>query len=151
MEEPATVPTVRSHVLPEDLARACSVVGALREETDFVVVLVHWGGGLSEGLAEYQRPLAHALLDAGADIDRRLAPAPRARRRALRRQGDPLQRRHAGRPDRPSTVAEELAGHLRDCISPDSFIATLDVAPDGGYSMRLTPATIDDGGVPVLA
>jgi poly-gamma-glutamate synthesis protein (capsule biosynthesis protein) len=36
-------------------------------------------------------------------------------------------------------------------VSPDSFIATLAIAPDGGYSMRLTAVTVDDDGVPMVA
>jgi poly-gamma-glutamate synthesis protein (capsule biosynthesis protein) len=151
MEEPATVPTVRSHVDEADLARACETVARLRADTDFVVVLVHWGGGLSEGLAEYQSPLGHALLDAGADVvvgshPHRVLGIERHGEKAIIYSGGTLveQIDHG-------VVGPELA-HIFGLLSPDSFIATLDVAPDGRYGLRLTPATIpDDAGVPRLA
>ena len=150
MEEPATVPTVRSSVAPEDLARACSAVGALREETDFVVVLVHWGGGLSEGLAEYQRPLAHALLDAGADLivgshPHRVLGVERYGGKAILYSGGTL----IDQLDR-STVADELQG-IFELVSPDSLVATVRVSPEGGYELRLTPTTMGEGGVAVVA
>src|SRR5262245_52381463 len=68
MEEPATPPAVRSWVDEADLDRARQTIAELRSCADFVVVLLHWGGGLSDALAEYQGPLGRSLLDAGADV-----------------------------------------------------------------------------------
>jgi poly-gamma-glutamate capsule biosynthesis protein CapA/YwtB (metallophosphatase superfamily) len=150
MEEPATVPTVRSHVDEADLARACETIGRLRAEADFVVALVHWGGGLSEGLAEYQSPLGRALLDAGADVvvgshPHRVLGIERHGEKAIIYSGGTLveQIDHG-------VVGPELA-HIFGLLSPDSFIATLDVAPDGRYGMRITPTTIVADGIPQLA
>jgi poly-gamma-glutamate synthesis protein (capsule biosynthesis protein) len=150
MEEPATVPTVRSHVDPADLARASEIVGRLRASVDFVVVLVHWGGGLSEGLAEYQRPLAYALLDAGADVivgshPHRVLGIERYRGKAILYSGGTL----VEQLDR-SMVAPELQG-IFELVSPDSLVATLVIGEDGSYDVRLTPATLGPGGVPVPA
>jgi poly-gamma-glutamate synthesis protein (capsule biosynthesis protein) len=150
MEEPASVPTVRSHVDPSDLAQAREVVGRLHGSADFVVVLVHWGGGLSEGLAEYQRPLAHALLDAGADAvigshPHRVLGVERYRGKAIIYSAGTL----VEQLDR-SAVAPELQG-IFELVSPDSLVATLVVAEDGAYDVRLMPATLAPGGVPVPA
>jgi poly-gamma-glutamate synthesis protein (capsule biosynthesis protein) len=150
MEEPASAPIVRSHVDERDLAAACDAVARLRDDVDFVVALVHWGGGLSEGLVEYQRPLGHALIDAGADIvvgahpHRPLGIERYAGKAILYSPGtlvDLMDR---------SVVPEDLRP-LLSMVSPDSFIATLDIAPERGYTLRLTPVTVDDGGVPLLA
>jgi poly-gamma-glutamate capsule biosynthesis protein CapA/YwtB (metallophosphatase superfamily) len=150
MEEPASVPTVRSAVDAADLAAARDAVARLRDDVDFVVALVHWGGGLSEGLVEYQRPLGHALVDAGADIvvgahpHRPLGIERYAGKAILYSPGtlvDLMDR---------SVVPEDLRPLLAS-VSPDSFIATLDIAPAGGYSIRITPVTVDGDGVPMVA
>ena len=49
-----------------------------------------------------------------------------------------------------SIVPQELRPIL-DMVSPDSFVATLDIAPDGGYGLRVTPVTVDADGVPMTA
>jgi poly-gamma-glutamate synthesis protein (capsule biosynthesis protein) len=150
MEEPATVPDVRSHVDEADLDLARAAVGRLREQTDFVVVLVHWGGGLSEGLAEYQRPLGHAFIDAGADVvvgahPHRVLGIERYEGKAILYSGGTL----IDQMDR-SIVPAQLRPIL-DMVSPDSFIATLDIEPDGSYGLRVTPVTVDGDGVPMPA
>jgi poly-gamma-glutamate synthesis protein (capsule biosynthesis protein) len=73
-EQPGTMPWVHSWAVEADRDRVCRTIAACREEgADAVVVAIHWGvpsywlspyQGL---LAEYQRPLAHALIEAGAD------------------------------------------------------------------------------------
>jgi poly-gamma-glutamate capsule biosynthesis protein CapA/YwtB (metallophosphatase superfamily) len=150
MEEPATVPTVRSQVDEADLDAARGVLSRLRDEVDFIVVLVHWGGGLSEGLAEYQRPLGHAFIDAGADVvvgahPHRVLGIESYEGKAIMYSGGTL----IDQMDR-SIVPEDLRPIL-DMVSPDSFIATLDIAPDGGYGLRVTPVTVDGDGVPMPA
>jgi hypothetical protein len=49
-----------------------------------------------------------------------------------------------------STVPEYLLPFL-EMVSPDSFVATLDIAPDRSYTMRITPVTVDGDGVPMPA
>ncbi|MDP9357225.1 MAG: CapA family protein [Chloroflexota bacterium] len=73
-EQPGTMPWVHSWAEPSDRERLCQAIAACRAHgADAVVVGIHWGvpsywltpyQGL---LAAYQRPLAHALIDAGAD------------------------------------------------------------------------------------
>ncbi len=73
-EQPGTMPWVHSWAEPSERERLCRSIAACRAQgADVVVVGIHWGvpsywlspyQGL---LAAYQRPLAHALIDAGAD------------------------------------------------------------------------------------
>lgn len=150
MEEPASAPVVRSHVDPADLAAATEVVGRLREDVDLLVVLVHWGGGLSEGLVEYQRPLGHAFVDGGADVvvgahPHRPLGIETYRGRAILYSPGTL----VDLMDR-SVVPEDLRP-LLGMVSPDSFVAAFDVDPGGGYTMRLAPMTIPEAGLPAPA
>src|SRR5262245_32518823 len=59
MEEPTAPPTVRTRVDAADLERALTAVANLRDRSDFVVALIHWGGGLTDEISEYQRPLGY--------------------------------------------------------------------------------------------
>jgi poly-gamma-glutamate capsule biosynthesis protein CapA/YwtB (metallophosphatase superfamily) len=70
MEEPGdpSCIRIRTRVRDDDLKRAVALVQRLKENCELVVVTVHWGFGSTEALAEYQRPLAEALIDAGAEI-----------------------------------------------------------------------------------
>lgn len=66
--EPGAPLAVRSRVRSEDLARLVEAIRALRPRVDYLVVSVHWGYGRGDPQAEYQRPLGHAIIDAGADL-----------------------------------------------------------------------------------
>lgn len=74
LEQPGTMPTVRSWAIEADRERVRARIAALKAEADAVVVGIHWGVPAywlspAQGLlAQYQRPLAHALIDAGADL-----------------------------------------------------------------------------------
>jgi poly-gamma-glutamate synthesis protein (capsule biosynthesis protein) len=150
MEEPATPPTVRSWVDEADLDRARRTIAELRPRVDFVVVLVHWGGGLSDSLAEYQGPLGRALLDAGADV---VVGSHPHRVLGVERHGGKAILYSAG------TLVEQLdrdavAPELRptfELLSPDSFVGRLDVEPGGAYSLRITPTTIERDGAASVA
>ncbi len=74
VEQPGTMPLVRSWAVTADRDRVCAQIAALKSEADAVIVGIHWGvpaywlsphQGL---LAEYQQPLGRALIDAGADL-----------------------------------------------------------------------------------
>ncbi len=150
MEEPATPPTVRSHVDEADLEAAREVVARVRADVDFLVVLVHWGSGVSDANAEYQAPLGRALLDAGADV---IVGSHPHRVLGIERHGDKAIFYS------PGTLIEQINREtidhemlpLLDLLSPVSFVATLDVAPDGGYGIRITPTTLDADGLPTVA
>ena len=73
-EQPGGAPFMHTTAHAPDVAAACDAVRAARRDARFVVVALHWGiphgfAARSYGvLAEYQRPVAHALVDAGADL-----------------------------------------------------------------------------------
>ncbi|MBO8142220.1 MAG: CapA family protein [Firmicutes bacterium] len=73
-EQPGTPPWVHTQVVEEALETARRAVAFARQEADIVLVQMHWGvppewnSPFQGALAEYQRPLAHALVDAGADV-----------------------------------------------------------------------------------
>jgi poly-gamma-glutamate synthesis protein (capsule biosynthesis protein) len=67
--QPGTPPLVRTEALAEDVAAVQRDVRAARERADAVVVSLHWGlRHVPKVLCEYQAPLGHAILDAGADV-----------------------------------------------------------------------------------
>lgn len=72
-EDPGMAPMVETVVMPGDAERAAEAVGAAAAASDVVVVAIHWGvpnGWTPEvygELADYQRPLARTLVEAGAD------------------------------------------------------------------------------------
>jgi poly-gamma-glutamate capsule biosynthesis protein CapA/YwtB (metallophosphatase superfamily) len=149
MEEPTTVPTVRTRVDDADLEAARATIGGLRSQVDLVVALLHWGGGLSDELAEYQRPLGHALVDAGADVvvgshPHRVLGVERYRGKTIFYS--------------PGTLIEQLSREglapevapVFALLSPDSFVALLDFS-NGDCSIRIKPTTLGDDGVPELA
>ena len=73
-EQPGTMPAVHSWANADDLERVCTRISAMKEQGDTVIVAIHWGVpnfwlSPAQGLlAEYQQPLGHALIDAGADV-----------------------------------------------------------------------------------
>ncbi len=74
MENPGCMPVVRTWVRPEEQAALCQRIQRLRVAMDVLVVAIHWGVpefwlSPAQGvLAQYQRPLAHAMIEAGADV-----------------------------------------------------------------------------------
>ncbi|WP_082496575.1 CapA family protein [Aminobacter sp. DSM 101952] len=70
MEEPGDLSAVRVRTLvhDSDMKFASQCVRDCRSRFDFLIVTVHWGFGSGDELAEYQQPLAHALIEAGADL-----------------------------------------------------------------------------------
>jgi poly-gamma-glutamate synthesis protein (capsule biosynthesis protein) len=75
-EQPGMAPMVRSWARRDDVDAVCDLISRAKSADPSVVVVVgvHWGVQVNclapyQGLlAEYQRPLGHALIDAGADV-----------------------------------------------------------------------------------
>lgn len=73
-EQPGTPPWIHTEVLTQDLEPALETVRQAKEQADIVLVQIHWGvppewnSPFQGDLAEYQRPLAHAVVDAGASV-----------------------------------------------------------------------------------
>ncbi len=143
VEQPGTMPIVHSWANAEDQARVCEGIRGLRQRVDVVVVAIHWGvppywlsphQGL---LAEYQQPLGHALIDAGADV---------------------ICGHHAhvlhpieiynGRPILYS-LGNFIFERPRGFMQPESVVVR--VIPGEPMAIELTPVWIDDEGFPLLA
>jgi poly-gamma-glutamate synthesis protein (capsule biosynthesis protein) len=68
-DQPGTPARVHSFANQDDLAAMTADVAAARHMADHVVVSMHWGIHFVPGdLAQYQRELAHAAIDAGASM-----------------------------------------------------------------------------------
>jgi len=72
-EQPGMAPLVETTPFAEDVARLEQAVRKAKADSDVVVVTCHWGvpraclAPYQGHLADYQRPVAHRLIDAGAD------------------------------------------------------------------------------------
>jgi poly-gamma-glutamate capsule biosynthesis protein CapA/YwtB (metallophosphatase superfamily) len=67
--QPGTRPQVQTFVDPPAKAAVSADVAAARPRCDVLVVSMHWGvHNLPAVLADYERELGHALVDAGADV-----------------------------------------------------------------------------------
>lgn len=150
--EPMMV-TIRTHANPEDQAVAEAVIRKARQEVDVLCVSVHWGYGNSEELAEYQRPLGHAFIDAGADAI--LGNHVHAVQGIELYKGKPIlysPGTFIGR-QIPIDLSEvtDLMRRILLSMSPDGYIARLDFQRDGSSSVALIPTSVDGNGLPVLA
>ncbi|QKC91914.1 CapA family protein [Mesorhizobium sp. NZP2234] len=73
-ETPGMAPYVQTEVVTDDLERLCAAICDVSQRSDLVVVNIHWGVPLGwtalhqNELADYQRPLAHAAIEAGASV-----------------------------------------------------------------------------------
>ncbi|MEM2292917.1 MAG: CapA family protein [Nitrososphaerota archaeon] len=68
-DQPGTPCRIRTFPCPEDLRNAVDDVISLKARVDIVIVSLHWGIHFVPAvLAEYQRTVAYALIDAGADL-----------------------------------------------------------------------------------
>jgi poly-gamma-glutamate synthesis protein (capsule biosynthesis protein) len=67
--DPGSPPRIVSITKPDDLAAMVKDVKRARQQADVVVLSMHWGVHYVPGLiAMYQREIAHAAIDAGADL-----------------------------------------------------------------------------------
>jgi poly-gamma-glutamate capsule biosynthesis protein CapA/YwtB (metallophosphatase superfamily) len=67
-DQPGTPARVRTYAHRGDLAALLAAIGSARREADIVLLSLHWGIHMVKGsLAGYQREVAHAAIEAGAD------------------------------------------------------------------------------------
>jgi poly-gamma-glutamate synthesis protein (capsule biosynthesis protein) len=150
MEEPGNPPVVKSWADPEDLAAFIRAIQNLRPKVDFLIVSAHWGFGAGAELTEYQRPLGHALVDAGADVIfgnhvHAVHGVEVYRGKAiLYSPGNFIAQQ-------PREGLSDFAIRLLDDMSSDGYAASLDLGTDGRYSVRITPTVTNEGGLPVFA
>jgi poly-gamma-glutamate capsule biosynthesis protein CapA/YwtB (metallophosphatase superfamily) len=142
-EQPGTMPPVHTWAEPADLERVSTEIASARSEADLVIVAIHWGVPtfwLSPRLgilAEYQTPLGHALIDAGADVI----------------YGHHSHSLHPIEIYRGKPIFYSLGNFLFDWVlefmEPESVIVRLTVGSE--LSVELVPLMIDDAGFPRLA
>lgn len=143
VEQPGTMPIVHTWAVQQDVDIVTDAIRTLREQVDTVIVAIHWGvppwwmspyQGL---LAEYQQPLGHALIDAGADViwghhSHVLHPIEV----------------YKGRPIIYS-LGNFIFENPRTFMEPESFIVS--ITPGDPLGVELTPIWVDEDGFPLLA
>ncbi len=67
-EYPGTLPKVSTWADPEDLGRMKRDIRALKRRSDAVIVYHHWGTSMTHRIQDFQTEIAHASIDAGADL-----------------------------------------------------------------------------------
>ncbi|NIH78460.1 CapA family protein [Amycolatopsis viridis] len=150
LEEPGAPPVVRTRVVAGDLERVTARIAEFRGDVDFLAVSVHWGFGFGPALAEYQRPLGHALIDAGADL---VLGSHVHGLQGVERYRDKVILYSPGNFIAQQPRAGVSADILRiyDAMSPDGYLAVAEVAPTGSYRMHLHPTMTGPDGLPGLA
>ncbi len=142
-EQPGTMPVVRTRAAPVDQQRVCDRVAQLSAGGRTVIVGIHWGVPehwlcpATGRLAEYQRPLGHALIDAGAALvfghhSHSLHPIEAYRGRAI-----------------VYSAGNFLFEDPRPFMAPESVIVQLALGPRP--AVTLVPAILDAEGFPQLA
>ncbi|MBI4251794.1 MAG: CapA family protein [Candidatus Tectomicrobia bacterium] len=67
-EYPGAPAEVYTWTVPEDLQAMAKAVRALRRRVDVLVVNHHWGTSMTHEVRAFQREIAHAAVEAGADL-----------------------------------------------------------------------------------
>lgn len=149
LEAPSSPPVITwvdpmaEELVVEQVARA-------RADVDFLIVSVHWGADFGDDLAAYERPLGHSLIRAGADLV--IGNHPHVIRGIELYDGKPIlygSGLFVEQVPRDGASADVLA--LYEQLSPDSYVALLDVGPGGASALRLVPTTQEVNGLPQLA
>lgn len=142
MEQPGTMPIVRSWANAADQERVCAAIGGLKHQVDLVIVAIHWGVppywlSPNQGLlAQYQQPLGRAMIDAGADV------ICGHHAHVLH----PIEM-YAGRPILYS-LGNFVFHNPRAFMEPESIIVS--VTPGDPLGIELTPVQVDEEGFPRL-
>lgn len=150
MEEPGNPPVVKTWADQADLEQFTRAIQELRPKVDFLIVSAHWGFGAGEELAEYQRPLARALIDAGADVIfgnhvHAVHGVEVYRNKAiLYSPGNFIAQQ-------PREGLSDFAVRLLDDMSTDGYAALLELEEMGKYSLRFIPTVTNAAGLPIFA
>ncbi|MFU0507548.1 CapA family protein [Pseudaminobacter sp. NGMCC 1.201702] len=152
MEEPGDPGsiTIRTRVRDQDLAAACEAVREAKKSCDCLIVSVHWGYGSTEALAEYQEPLAMALIDAGADVIHGHHP------HAIQAVGF-----YRGKPvifsanvligQQVFLPASEQVHEIWRAMSDEGFITRLHFGAQGINEVEIIPTVLNEGRLPEIA
>lgn len=155
VEEPGEpeVVQIKTWTDTNDEAKAIDQVKELDREADVVVVSVHWGFGAGERLADYQRPLGHSLIEAGADIvfGHHVHGVQGVEiykgRPILYSPGTFIGRQKSEDPSSLSELAQRLIAEM----TPDGYIARIQLNGDSLQSLILTPTSHSATGIPHLS
>ena len=152
MEEPGdlAVVKVRTWPRPDDLREAASAVSELKAACDFAVVSVHWGFGSGDALADYQWPLAKALIEAGADAVHGHHP------HSVHAIGYCSDKPVFFSPNvlvgqQVFLPASAQVKRMWSEMSTDGYVALLRVADDGAVDIELVPTILDTERLPRFA
>lgn len=151
-EQPGTPPYVETWVPEPELARLRATVAEARAAADVVVVSAHWGVAYQDEPAAYQRQLADALADAGADLILGHHPhqlqgvGMAGTTPVVYSLGDFLSHFR-----RPSTVRFPGLSNLDPAKVRRSLIARATFEGGGGVRLELVPLVLDERGEPRLA
>lgn len=143
VEQPGTMPWVHSWASPADQKTVRGKIAELRAQGYAVIVGIHWGvpehwmSPVQGRLAEYQRPLGHALVEAGADVI--LGHHSHSLHPIEVYQGKPIF----------YSVGNFLFEDPRGFMGPESVIVQATLGPK--LSVTLVPALVDAEGFPQLA
>jgi poly-gamma-glutamate synthesis protein (capsule biosynthesis protein) len=152
MEEPGdpSVVKIRTWIREADRLWAEDLVARARRGCDLLVVTIHWGYGSGELLARYQRPLAEALIEAGADVIHGHHP------HAIHPIGF-----HLGKPifyGLGTIIGQQIflpaPAHVLAMwadMSPDGALAELRFDAAGALAIELHPTTMNGDRLPVRA
>lgn len=142
-EQPGTMPIVHTWTRAEDQEMVCAHVRDLAAHADGVIVAIHWGvpswwlSPYQGVLAEYQQPLGHALIDAGADV-------------VFGHHSHSLHgiEVYDGKPIFYS-AGNFIFERPRGFMEPESMIVQADFS--NGLAIDLVPLMVDERGLPELA
>jgi poly-gamma-glutamate capsule biosynthesis protein CapA/YwtB (metallophosphatase superfamily) len=147
MEQPGIPAVVRTWADPNDLQQAVSSIKELRSRVDFLAASIHWGQGSAEEISEYQRPLAHALIDAGTDIV--FGQHVHTVQGVEAYKGKAIMYSPSGFiSQQPREGISELAKAIYAEMSPDGYVARIEIGTGEDYSLDLIPFTTGPEGLP---
>ncbi len=142
-EQPGTMPVVHSWTRQQDEEAVRQQISALKAEADAVIVAIHWGvpsywlSPYQGVLTEYQQPLGHALIDAGADII--FGHHSHSLHGIEVYQGKPIF----------YSAGNFIFEQPRGFMEPESMIVQASFGD--GLAVNLVPLMVDDRGLPELA
>jgi poly-gamma-glutamate capsule biosynthesis protein CapA/YwtB (metallophosphatase superfamily) len=149
-EEPGTPPTVHTWPNAADLAHVQKVIASAKPNVDFLAVSVHIGYGSGEEMAEYERLVTHAMVDAGADIilgnhvHTLHGVEVYSGKVIIYSQGNFVAQQ-------PRNGASDLAIKILDEMSKEGVFATVSLFADSTYSVDLEPIVNGGDGLPGFA
>jgi poly-gamma-glutamate synthesis protein (capsule biosynthesis protein) len=168
-DQPGTPARTRTFAHRPDLDALVADVKAARSQADIVLVSLHWGIHMIEGvLADYQHEVAHAAIDAGAHAI--LGHHPHILKGVGFHKGAPIfyslgnfaiEQPHIWDPEITRTESFRHLVSLNPAWNPEQVymlpedtrmtgIARLDCTKDGVRSAEFLPAWIEDDSAPVM-